>query len=601
MKTALVFFFVFFFFVFFVFKVLAASAGDVVINEVVYNPSQSDAEWFELYNKTTVPVTLNGWSIADNFSFDLLPSITIPAFSFWVVAASLDVLTSYPNLVGKISYITDGKIGNKLANENDRLILKDENNVPVDQVSWGSDTTAFSPAVKTVIVGHSIERSPFGLDTDTAADFIDQSQPSPGNGFVPPTPTPIPSPTVTPSIPTVAPTSTPTLTPSPTATPSPTTIAKQISFTVPSEITIGQSFDISVSLSYFKANTLYYIKALIGKGLLSLTDGKTLGADGATWLAWNGSWNKMPKVTTDSSGSGAIVIKVKTDDDISAGDYQLVIRVKEADGSESVDSSDQTIKVSESTPSIVPTPSPTSMTASPSASKQTEKVRGTIKTMKQLDNGTKVETEGLVSAPFGVLGSDYFYIDDGDSGIMVKSKNKVDLKLGQRVKVASTIEESYGERYIKTDFVTIINNSLNPPVPQSVKLDKIDESLEGKLIVVSGRIFETSGKTFWISDGFGDIKIYIKDLTGIKIARKKAGDYVRIIGILSQWGLDDDEKPNYRLLPRFQSDVLISSAPIGGVGQVLGIATLPKTGVGLLELPRVIWQEIVVYRIRKMI
>ena len=77
------------------------------------------------------------------------------------------------------------------------------------------------------------------------------------------------------------------------------------------------------------------------------------------------------------------------------------------------------------------------------------------------------------------------------------------------------------------------------------------------------------------------------------------GDYVKIIGILSQWGFDDDENPNYRLLPRFQNDVLISGAPIGGVGQVLGVKVLPKTGTSLSELPGAIWLVLRSHLLRK--
>ena len=47
----------------------AANPGDVVINEIMQNPSavfDSDGEWFELINTTNNPIDIDGWTIEDN-------------------------------------------------------------------------------------------------------------------------------------------------------------------------------------------------------------------------------------------------------------------------------------------------------------------------------------------------------------------------------------------------------------------------------------------------------------------------------------------------------------------------------------------------------
>ncbi|MEL6823079.1 MAG: endonuclease, partial [Calditrichota bacterium] len=47
----------------------AASTGDVIISEIMKNPqvvSDSDGEWFELFNATASPIDINGWTIADD-------------------------------------------------------------------------------------------------------------------------------------------------------------------------------------------------------------------------------------------------------------------------------------------------------------------------------------------------------------------------------------------------------------------------------------------------------------------------------------------------------------------------------------------------------
>lgn len=622
MKSAHFVFFVFLFFVFLVPKVLAASAGDVVINEVAFKDSP---DWIEFFVKTSS--NYQGIRIYEGETVLLkeFPSIALTSGDYVVLHFNGDPLQDENNTLGKGAngywdlYTADSGLTG--TDDSARIQKTSTSSVSlantIDAVIWSNNEGGFSGsksiANSLVSVNHwgsadfniddsgawidsdginpsqSIGRDAFSTDINSKTDWSKFGSSTMGSSNLIPTPTP-----------TSLPTSTPTATSVPTATPTPTNI-RQIDFSISSNVAIGQSFDTLISLSSFNADTLYYIKALIGKDLSSLTDGRTLGSDNVAWLAWNASWSKMPSIQTDNAGAAIVTISVKTDDDIEPGNYQMKIRVKEANGTESVDSGVKTISVSVPANSAVAsaTPVPTPKLTSSSSKSGTAKVQGSIKTIKQLSEGSAIETEGLVSVPFGVLGSNYFYLDDGEAGIMVKSEKKIDLKLGQRIKVASTIEESYGEKYIKTSDIAIINNSKNPPIPKLIKGNEIGEDLEGKLISVSGRIFETSGKTFWINDGFSDIKIYIKDSTGIKIARKKVGDYVKIIGILSQWGFDDDEKPNYRLLPRFQSDVLISSAPIGGVSQVLGAVALPKTGVSLSELPGVIWQGIILRNLSK--
>jgi hypothetical protein len=67
-----------------------------------------------------------------------------------------------------------------LNNEGDRVILYDNNNNQIDEVSWGTDTFAFVPSVSPVPEVHSIARNPKGYDTDHASDWEDLFVPNPG-------------------------------------------------------------------------------------------------------------------------------------------------------------------------------------------------------------------------------------------------------------------------------------------------------------------------------------------------------------------------------------------------------------------------------------
>jgi hypothetical protein len=167
---------------------IGASSPTLLISEVLYDPlgTEPNEEWIEIFNNTSSPVELTDWMISDNMSTDVIsPTVTIPVGGCLVIAASEDFYTSYPGFTGAIVFVADGKLGNGLGNTGDRLVLKDSEGMVIDQMSYGTDTTAFDPACLDVAAGHSLERSPANVDTDTAADWIDQEFPNPGSVTVP--------------------------------------------------------------------------------------------------------------------------------------------------------------------------------------------------------------------------------------------------------------------------------------------------------------------------------------------------------------------------------------------------------------------------------
>ena len=158
----------------------------VKISEVLANAGagSDDAtrEWVELYNAGPENVELGGWRLADNVDADTLPSVVLAPGAYAVVPASPDFRRQYPAFQGTLLVLADGRIGNGLANEGDRLLLLDEEGRPVDALSYGTDREFFQPAAPAVPPGHSLERFPSDRDTDTAADFRDNARPSPGSG-----------------------------------------------------------------------------------------------------------------------------------------------------------------------------------------------------------------------------------------------------------------------------------------------------------------------------------------------------------------------------------------------------------------------------------
>jgi hypothetical protein len=115
----------------------AATGGATVrINEVLSDPvdePDNRHEWVELYNFGDQAAEIVGWMIEDGVSSDLLPSFTIPAGGYALVAggdyqAPAGVLVVRP---------ADGRIGQGLNNSGDRIVLRDGSGAIVDALAYG--------------------------------------------------------------------------------------------------------------------------------------------------------------------------------------------------------------------------------------------------------------------------------------------------------------------------------------------------------------------------------------------------------------------------------------------------------------------------------
>jgi len=157
----------------------------LLISEVFYRGASTN-EWVEIHNSTGGDVTLNGWTISDAVSSDIIPTATIPNGGFAVIVGSTvdTTLLSIP-VEAQILTLANSTIGSGLNDTGDAVFLKN-GDVVVDSVSYDSNTDAFSPSVAGVVAGHSIYRTDVGVDTDTALDWADGATPTPGSGGVSP-------------------------------------------------------------------------------------------------------------------------------------------------------------------------------------------------------------------------------------------------------------------------------------------------------------------------------------------------------------------------------------------------------------------------------
>ena len=189
-----------------------------------------------------------------------------------------------------------------------------------------------------------------------------------------------------------------------------------------------------------------------------------------------------------------------------------------------------------------------------------------IEEARSLENGEEVTIEGTVTALPGVLSSQYFYIQDGTGGIQIYCYGKIfpNMAVGDSISVTGELSETSNERRVKisgADKIIILNHT-EPLTPMEITTSEIGEESEGEFVKTAGIVTETSGDTFYISDGIKEIKVIIRSTTGIDKPKMKKGDQVEVMGIVSQY------KDEYRILPIDQDDVKI----------VASESTLPKAG-----------------------
>jgi cysteine-rich repeat protein len=169
------------------------------INEVYYNAgthyksncqceNDPQDEWIELYNTCDYSINIKDWYLEDNYGQEALNhNYPVAGKQFVVIAANAATWGFWPDIPANAFKIALGhaKLFDGLNNGGDRVFLYDSTGNLADSVSWGSDITAFDPPAALVAPGHSISRQEKGVDTDTAADWMDTY-----GGSTPPGPNP---------------------------------------------------------------------------------------------------------------------------------------------------------------------------------------------------------------------------------------------------------------------------------------------------------------------------------------------------------------------------------------------------------------------------
>jgi DNA/RNA endonuclease G (NUC1) len=138
------------------------STGDVVINEVLGDPNavlDANGEWFEVHNRGTAAVNLQGWTIASNndAAHTISASVVIAAGGYAVFARNADSTTN-GDVRPAYSYAVGG-VALNLSNTADYVALRNGSGVTVDSVAWavapprGASRALTDPASDNLDVG----------------------------------------------------------------------------------------------------------------------------------------------------------------------------------------------------------------------------------------------------------------------------------------------------------------------------------------------------------------------------------------------------------------------------------------------------------------
>lgn len=166
------------------FFVVPPNPGHLVVNEVYYDVasgkgSDTQNEWVELYNPTSLAIDLSGWSVCDNFRCRTVPpGTTIGSHAYAVVTPSQTTF-DYWTVVSDHQVVLGATLG--LSNSGDQVRLLNSLGDTVDALSYGSDTSIMNPALVDADKGWSLVRLTDGFDTEAASNFWANPTPTPGS------------------------------------------------------------------------------------------------------------------------------------------------------------------------------------------------------------------------------------------------------------------------------------------------------------------------------------------------------------------------------------------------------------------------------------
>jgi DNA/RNA endonuclease YhcR with UshA esterase domain len=159
------------------------------------------------------------------------------------------------------------------------------------------------------------------------------------------------------------------------------------------------------------------------------------------------------------------------------------------------------------------------------------------------------------------------YIQDETAGIMIylPKNHGLTFKLGDKVEVVGNLRDFHGEAEIAVDERSDVDfmEAGSPPPPLPIVTTSLLEPYEGLLVQLQGQAVRFQGRTtMWIDDGTDPAQTYVRRSTGIRKPFITAGTSVTTIGVVSQYSEGTPTRDDYRLLLRYQTDLILPEPPL---------------------------------------
>jgi len=157
-------------------------AQSIVINEIMYTPVGGEPEWIELYNRTTLTINLNGWTVNDVYTTPVTATINEDVFiqpnSYLVLSRNASIYNYHRVIPSEVFVLSIPTLNNDV----DGVVLKDDRGLQMDSVLYSTQWGGMN--------GYSLERLSTDVNANLPANWgtsvdIEQSTPGRINSLTP--------------------------------------------------------------------------------------------------------------------------------------------------------------------------------------------------------------------------------------------------------------------------------------------------------------------------------------------------------------------------------------------------------------------------------
>lgn len=181
--------------------------------------------------------------------------------------------------------------------------------------------------------------------------------------------------------------------------------------------------------------------------------------------------------------------------------------------------------------------------------------------------GKTAKVEGFVTAPPGTFASATgevgFALQDDTAGIYVSLAEPLEAPIGAHVRVEGTLADMSKQTTLNSDPTRVeLRSGSSVLAPKDVKTGEVNESTEGLLVRVSGKVTKAPvddkpyGVKVYMDDGSGEVQIFVHLLGAeatplIDTSKLVVDQAVEVMGFSTQY------EATYEIAPRTAADLVL--------------------------------------------